>query len=342
MLQHLILLEYSALSDRPLTSEGRAVEVGNHPHEDDAEATKQRRKIQNRKNQRAHRLRIREQVSIPAQRSRPFQVTRWRLDEHFDDTKSTAAVSISNRPLCSHISASSPDIVTENGIATGWSNSLTQTTLTPPSLTFPLSTDHLLHLVQYNVFRAFVSNKQTLNLLLTGQNDRRMSPTTCPISGPYRDDTCVFPLNPNIPAALTPTLYQQAHPHPIWINLLPFPRMRDNMIRRQGRFDHWELLTDLIGEFLGGNQFPRRQGLPLTIDLTDHEPQDEDVITTGRKGLIVWGEPYNVQSWEATPGFFAKWAWAVEGCDDLLESSNRWRFIRGEDLILPSVSSRES
>jgi hypothetical protein len=342
MLQNLILPEYSALSDRPLTSEGRAVEVGNHPHEDDAEATKQRRKIQNRKNQRAHRLRIREQVSISAQRSRPFQVTRWRLDEHFDDTKSTAAVSISNRPLSSHMRASPPDIVTEKGEAIGRPNSLTQTTLTPPSLTFPLSTDHLLHLVQYNVFRAFVSNKQTLNLLLTGQADRRMSPTTCPISGPYRDDTCVFPLNPNIPVALTPTLYQQTHPHPIWINLFPFPRMRDNLIRRQGSFDHWELLTDLIGEFLGANQFPRRQGLPLTINLTDPEPHDEDTVTTGRKGLIVWGEPYDVQSWEATPGFFAKWAWAVEGCDDLLESSNRWRSIRGEDQIRPSVSLLES
>jgi hypothetical protein len=342
MLEHLTLPEHSALPDRPITSGGRAIEVGNHPDEDDAEANKQRRKIQNRKNQRAHRLRTREQASSSIQRSRPFQVTRWRLDEHFDDTKDTAALSIGHRPLCPHIRAPAPEIVEETGVAIGRSNSPTQTTLTPPSLTFPLSTDHLLHLVQYNVFRAFVSNKQTLNLLLTGQTDRRMSPTTCPISGPYRDDTCVFPLNPNIPAALTPTLYQQAHPHPIWINLFPFPRMRDNLIRRQGRFDHWELLTDLIGEFLGANQFPRRQGLPLTINLTDPKPHDEDTVTAGRKGLIVWGEPYDVQSWEATPGFFAKWAWAVEGCDDLLESSNHWRSIRGEELIWPPGSLLES
>jgi hypothetical protein len=342
MLQHLTLPEHSTLSDRPITSEGRAVEVGDHFDQDDAEANKQRRKIQNRKNQRAHRMRIREQLSSSVQGSGSFQVMRWRLDEHSDDTKGTLAASISSRPLCPHIRASAPEIAGENGVTIGRSNSPIQTTLTPPSLTFPLSTDHLLHLVQYNVFRAFVSNKQTLNLLLTGETDRRTSPTTCPISGPYHDDTCVFPLNPNIPVALTPTLYQRAHPHPIWINLLPFPRMRDNLIRRQGRFDHWELLTDLIGEFLGGNQFPRRQGLPLTIDLTDPEPQDEDVITTGRKGLIDWGEPYNVQSWEATPGFFAKWAWAVEGCDDLLESSNRWRSIRGEDLIRPSVYLLES
>jgi hypothetical protein len=180
MLKHLTLPQHSALPDRPITSEGRAIEVGNHPDEDDAEANKQRRKIQNRKNQRAHRLRTREQASSSVQRSRPFQVTRWRLDEHFDDTKDTAALSIGHRPLCPHIRAPAPEIVEETGIAIGRSNSPIHTTLTPPSLTFPLSTDHLLHLVQYNVFRAFVSNKQTLNLLLTGQTERRMSPTTCP------------------------------------------------------------------------------------------------------------------------------------------------------------------
>lgn len=204
---------------------------------------------------------------------------------------------------------------------------------------FPLSTDHLLHLIQYNIFRAFGSNKRTLNVLLTGWTV--YSPpviTTCPISGPYRDDTNVFPLNPNIPVALAPTLCQQAYPHPIWINLIPFPRMRDNLIRQQGRFSPYELLQDLIGELMGANQYPRREETPLTISVTDPVPYDEDTVTTGRKGLIVWGEPHESQSWEATPGFFAKWAWAAEGCDDLLESSNRWRAIRGEDPILPSAS----
>jgi hypothetical protein len=45
-----------------------------------------------------------------------------------------------------------------------------------------------------------------------------------------------------------------------------------------------------------------------------------------------------MQSWEATPGFFAKWAWAVEGCEELVETSNRWRMKRGEEPLQLSVS----
>lgn len=226
-----------------------------------------------------------------------------------------------------------------------------QTSLTPPSLIFPLSTDHLLHLVQYNVFRAFVSNKRTLNTLLTGWTDYPPSPTTCPISGPYRDDTMVYPLNPNIPLSLAPTRLQQTRLHSFWINLFPFPCVRDNLIRRDGSFDHWELLQDLIGELMSATPFEQRQGTPVAITVSDPKTMsarnlpptegiDEDEVTAGRKGLIVWGEPYDMRSWEATPGFLAKWSWAVEGCYDLVESSNRWRLMRGEEPIRLSESKR--
>jgi hypothetical protein len=222
-----------------------------------------------------------------------------------------------------------------------------RTSLTVPSIIFPLSTDHLLHLIQYNVFRAFVSNKRTLNLLLTGWTDNPPSPTTCPISGPYRDDTNVYPLNPNIPFSLAPTRLQQTRLHSIYINLFPFPRVRDNLIRREGNFDHWELLQDLIGELMSVTPAQKRRGVPLTITVSDPKPmrippstagRDEDEVTAGRKGLIVWGEPYDMQNWEATPGFLAKWSWAVEGCDELVEYSNRWRRMRGEEPIRLSES----
>lgn len=217
-----------------------------------------------------------------------------------------------------------------------------QTTLSTPSFRFPLSTDHLLHLVQYNVFRAFVSNKRTLNTLLTGWTDNMKPPssTTCPISGPYRDDTSLYPLNPNIPPALSPTRIQQTRLHSYWINLFPFPRVRDNLIMRDGTFDHWELLQDLIGELMSATPTRERQGTPLTITVSDPQPtrlraattgRDEDEVTAGRKGLIIWGEPHDTRSWEVTPGFIARWPWAMEGCDDLIESSNHWRLMRGEE-----------
>lgn len=60
---------------------------------------------------------------------------------------------------------------------------------------------------------------------------------------------------------------------------------------------------------------------------------DTDEVTAGRNGLIIWGEPHDMQSWEATPGFLTKWSWAVEGCEDLIAISNRWRNKRGEEAI---------
>lgn len=38
-----------------------------------------------------------------------------------------------------------------------------------------------------------------------------------------------------------------------------------------------------------------------------------------------------MKSWEATPGFLAKWTWIVEGCEELVEISNYWRMKRGEE-----------
>ncbi|WAO93488.1 Hypothetical protein NCS54_01103700 [Fusarium falciforme] len=349
-MEHSVTLLHSALG------EGEANKVGGHPtHVDaEAEANKQRRKVQNRKNKRAQRLWMREQDPGPVLTSRPFQVRRWRLDEldgypsrDASSAKDATAKHISAGPPHTHVSTSmsTPE---RAGVRRGPPpTALVHAQTSPGPFIFPLSTDHLLHLIQYNVFRAFVSNKRTLNTLLTGWTDAPRPPTTCPISGPYRDDTTIYPLNPNIPLSLFPTRLQQARPHSLWINLIPFPCVRDNLIKREGRFDHWELLQDLIGELMSVTPAPKQRGTPLTITVADPKTmwtlplaarRDEDEVTAGRRGLIVWGEPYDMQNWEATPGFLAKWAWAVEGCDELVKCSNRWRLRRGEEPMRLSES----
>ncbi|WYZ44436.1 hypothetical protein EsH8_VII_000872 [Colletotrichum jinshuiense] len=357
------MMKDSVIVFSPSLGEGEADRVGDHPNHLDADAearaNKQRRKLQNRRNQRAHRLRIKEQDPGLVQTSPLFQVKRWRLDEP-DDWPPQDASSASQGPTATHVSPRPP-------YAHGRASRFTperacvlrgppptaavhaQKSLTPPSFVFSLSADHLLHLVQYNVFRAFVSNKRTLNTLLTGWTDKPPSPTTCPISGPYRDDTSVYPLNPNIPFSLVPTHLQQTRLHSLWINLFPFPCVRDNLIRHEGNFDHWELLQDLIGELMSVTPAQKRQRIPITITVSDPKPmrtlpltagRDEDEVTAGRKGLIVWGEPHDMRNWEATPGFVAKWPWVVEGCDDLVEASNRWRLFRGEEPMRLSKPTR--
>jgi hypothetical protein len=215
---------------------------------------------------------------------------------------------------------------------------LPPTTHKHPPFTFPLPSDHLLHLIQYNVFRALLSNKHTLN---TVPDD----PTMCPITEPCLDDTTIYPSNPDIPPCLIPTTLQRTRYHPSWVNVIPFPRIRDNLIMREGHFDHWELMRDLIGELMSIMPVPKRRNTPVTS--TEQEfrrflplisGSDPDEVTGGRTGLIVWGEPHEMQSWEATPGFLAKWAWVVEGCEELVEMSNRWRMKRGEEPMRISVS----
>lgn len=317
-----------------------------------AEDKKYHRKLQNRKNQRAHRSRVRAQDPGVLQGLRPFKVRRWRLDEP-DQPENGFSPNKPSEPAgvaATCVFPPRPRIHSTQSMATPQHDeALPKSAPTTPDqgqtpFVFPLSTDHLLHLIQYNVFRAFISNKRTLNVLLTGRIEG-YSPGVCPISVRYQDDTTIFPLNPNIPPSLFPTSLQQVKFHSSWINLIPFPRVRDNLIRGEGHFNHRDLLEDLVGELMGRTPALSRQETPVTTTMSDTGPlrrlplatrSDEDEVTAGRRGLIVWGEPHLMQSWEATPAFIARWSWAVEGCDELIQHSNRWRRIRGEEPMLIS------
>ncbi|KAF2824294.1 hypothetical protein CC86DRAFT_457102 [Ophiobolus disseminans] len=52
--------------------------------------------------------------------------------------------------------------------------------------------------------------------------------------------------SPSHPVSLHPTELQLRIVHPRWFDRLPFPRMRDSLIRMQGVFDEEELLKDLF------------------------------------------------------------------------------------------------
>jgi hypothetical protein len=129
--------------------------------------------------------------------------------------------------------------------------------------------------------------------------------------------------------------------HPTWINLLPFPRMRDNLIRWEAYFDHQDFIRDLIGNLLDpvmiSSQSPmpplaKRNVVPRKLDIIFNDDLDE--INSTRNGFVLWGDPFREESWEVTPGFLRKWPWAVEGCEKLIQSTNRWRMLRGDKPIL--------
>ncbi|KAI9368689.1 hypothetical protein BJX61DRAFT_537053 [Aspergillus egyptiacus] len=173
------------------------------------------------------------------------------------------------------------------------------------------SADHLLSLTRINVHRAFVSNMLTLGITWEWMADDSISPLSMASPGGSFLDLghAVVPL----PDSLRPTPLQRNHVHHTWIDLFPCPIMRDNLIRVGNDWDDEELCTDIMGFWDG-------------------------TTATGPFGLIIWGEPSDLRSWEITEGFLRKWGWVVHGCVELMWSTNYWRARRGER---PLFSMRE-
>ena len=150
--------------------------------------------------------------------------------------------------------------------------------------------------VKLNVFRALVSNSRDLGYTPGDtMSDDSLSPFTDLSNPHYRSRA--------LPSALRPTKLQRKIPHHPWIDLLPIPGIRDNLLRAEDSYDDMELCGDLVGFFSGS----------------------ED-----RTALIVWGDPWDPKGWEVTETFLNHWAWTIRGCSQLLESTNYWRKRRGE------------
>lgn len=252
------------------------------------------------------------------QRHRPYHVDRWRLEDHDYEPKE----------IRRYHKKGDSDSNKNSDSDSSHKQSVSQY--------FPLPADNLLHLIHYNVFRGLYSNKILLEHLavyvIPGKEPKELLPSDYTFPG-Y---SVIFPSSPNLPGCLIPTQSQNAISHSTWIDLLPFPKMRDNLIKHATRFDHLEFAEDLIGDRFVEQvfHFPRCSSNTSTVtsDIAI-SPVDDDEVTTSRKGLIVWGEPYMPSNWEATPGFLHKWGWVIEGCEDLVDSSNYWRMFRGEEPV---------
>jgi hypothetical protein len=217
---------------------------------------------------------------------------------------------------------------------------------------FPLSSDHLLHLIHQNVFRALMTNKSLLKA--TASLRKVELDIILPMSQNFCDGVSVIhsKIDKALPQSLQPTIVQMNIAHSSWMNMFPFPKLRDNLIRYERDFDHADLCNDLFGElFTNGTAYdslsptthssPGTQFSPSASTSETHvvDPWEEldDEVTTQRKGLIVWGEPWDTDSWELTPGFVRKWPWLLRDCEDLITCSNRWRAKRCEEpLTYPS------
>ncbi|KAH9908215.1 hypothetical protein F4778DRAFT_798195 [Xylariomycetidae sp. FL2044] len=176
---------------------------------------------------------------------------------------------------------------------------------TPPLL-FPLSADHqLLVLIQYNVLRATLANMSILSIL-------HRLPRECGGALNIRD-LPAFPAPGSLPPSLQPTQLQRSVAHDVYIDAVPWPRMRDNFIRHRGRFDADALCEDVLGGVYAGFG---------------------DLETSG---LIVWGEPWSEAGWEIGERFARRWTFLLAGCRELVDSTNRWRQARCEEPLVIEV-----
>ncbi|KAE8383807.1 hypothetical protein BDV26DRAFT_250832 [Aspergillus bertholletiae] len=286
---------------------------------------RQRKKLQNRLNQRARRIRLREKNPDDGTTPlRPFQVYRWRLE---DDTRA-----IRSKLLGEDLGSDS----SVEPISDSYGVHMASRRSFDARLSLPA--DHLLHLIHYNVFRGVHHTKYAMAgssaFVIPGVEQDEVRPGHIWFLG----TSMFFATGPNLPESMVPTPLQMDTVHATWINFIPIPKMRDNLIAKESHYDHAEFVGDLLGESVAGHMFGSLWSTkpPIASKLSLTEGDDDDV-TASRQGLILWGEAYRVESWEATPGFIRKWAWAMEGCEELIASSNRWRRIRGEDPIRVSV-----
>ena len=159
--------------------------------------------------------------------------------------------------------------------------------------------DHLISLTKLNVQYAIRDNTIAIGITADWlRSDDSISIFNVAAPG-YSPET--------IPAALQPTALQRTKPHHPWLDIFPFPRMRDNMIAAEENFDDEELCRDIQAFW--------------------------DTRNT-EAAILVWGFPWDPMNWEVTEAFVRKWGWIVRRCEDLLHSTNRWRRMRGEKRLV--------
>ncbi|KAM5357695.1 hypothetical protein ACJZ2D_015996 [Fusarium nematophilum] len=167
--------------------------------------------------------------------------------------------------------------------------------------------ERLLSIMQINIFHALHRNSEAL-----GQSTLWLFCDSISPFGNTGPENTSNPSNPNLavanyPHSLAPTTSQLSTPHHPWIDLFPWPQLRDRIIH-----------LCYVAEAMDDDE--------LCVDMAEFDaPRDRESVS-----LIVWGDPWDPRGWEATVPFLRKWGWLLAGCTELLEGTNYWRTRRGE------------
>lgn len=115
--------------------------------------------------------------------------------------------------------------------------------------------------------------------------------------------------------------------HPAWIDSIPSAALRDNFIRAHGTYDGDEFWYDAVGTLHAAYNAP-------TSEIDARRIKKEYKFSDDKfSGLMCWGEPWQISSYEISPSHYKKWGRFLFGCEDLMRGTNRWRVLRGETPI---------
>ena len=165
--------------------------------------------------------------------------------------------------------------------------------------------ERLISVQQLNVFHALSRNAEALGLGTIW--------LVCDAISPFgMNGTCVAGSKDSalLPKSLCPTPCQSSAFHHPWIDVLPWPELRDKIL------------------FLAANELIDED--ELWYDMVEFDASR----TCHDASIIVWGEPWDPRGWEVSTGFLRKWGWILKGCPDILEATNYWRQKRGETKLI--------
>lgn len=159
---------------------------------------------------------------------------------------------------------------------------------------------HLPLLLKYNVASGLARNAEILGVTAQYYDWYGISPLNK--QGPLLGSEAAA----QWPAGLRPTDLQSSIEHHPWLDLFPWPKVRNNMLQAFQRCEPIDYEDELCHDVCEYNHLDRR---PI---------------------LIVWGPSEDYRNWEIDPIFLEKWGWLLSGCYEVFETTNYWRVKRGE------------
>ncbi|KAI0854788.1 hypothetical protein F4860DRAFT_84501 [Xylaria cubensis] len=253
----------------------------------------ERRRIQNRINQRARRSRRRREAIVSTDNPSHASVITVGSDLVLERSQTALGQQVDFDNIVKEIDIFDPESWETHSLVRAFETLIYNNWLARAPMPALLP-----NLVRFNLARAIMTNAKVLGLTSRQLDDEAVS---------YFNVTGPWPPNQNfevcrLPPELQPTDLQRRTLHHPWVDLLPIPHMRDNLLRRGPEcFDEDELCHVMIGR--------------------------ED----SSAGFIVWNDPWDSHGWEVSETFArSSWGWTIAGCWELYRSTDRWRARRGE------------